>query len=51
VVTGRLAAGRQVHFRSAINDEEPRDDTWIWLAVACVVCLLSEVGALRAFRT
>ena len=47
----RLAGGRGVHFRAATAEQEERDDLWVWLAVACVVCLLGEVVALKMFRT
>ena len=48
----RLAGGRDVKFRSQTQiGAEERDTLWSWLAVACVACLLSEVTALKAFRT
>src|SRR5262249_23144761 len=31
VFQGRLAGGRAVHFRSAVGDDEERDDLWVWL--------------------
>ena len=51
VLTERLAGGRDVGYRSAGGEGDRRDDLWKWLAAACVVCLLSEVGLLLAFRT
>jgi hypothetical protein len=51
VFQGRLAGGRTIHYRSAASAEEKRDTLWIWLAVACVACMLGEVVALKAFRT
>jgi hypothetical protein len=48
----RLAGGRDVRFRShAQVSAEEHDTLWSWLAVACAACLLSEVLALRLFRT
>jgi hypothetical protein len=47
----RLAGGRAIHYRAAAGGEEGRDDVWVWLAVACVACLLGEVVALKSFRT
>jgi hypothetical protein len=48
----RLAGERDVKFRSQsqIGSEE-RDTLWSWLAVACVICLVGEVAALKAFKT
>lgn len=51
VFQGRLAGERAVHFRSAASEEDERDDTWVWLAVACLTCLLAELVVLRLFRT
>ena len=51
VLTERLAGGRPVHFRAAAGEDEERDTAWVWLAVACVACLLGEVLALKLFRT
>jgi len=52
VLTGRLAGGRQVSFRSAAGEgEEPQDRLWTWLAVACLGCLLGELVSLKLFRT
>ncbi len=51
VLKDRLAAGHNVYYQSAAAPEDRRDDAWTWLAVACVVCLLSELGVLLAFRT
>jgi hypothetical protein len=50
VLQGRLAGARRVHVRAATADE-PGDELWTWLAVACVVCLLGELVALKLFRT
>jgi len=51
VIRDRLAAGREVYYRSAAVEEERRDDLWKWFAVACVACLLGELTSLMAFRT
>ena len=51
VMTDRLAGGRDVKYRSALRDEEPRDDLWSWLAVACVGCALTEVFGLKMFKS
>jgi len=51
VLRNRLAAGREVYFRSAGVEEEHRDDFWKWFAVACVVCGLGELTSLIVFRT
>lgn len=52
VLTERLAGGRQIAFRSASGEtDEQQDRIWTWLAVACVVCLLGEMLALKLFRT
>lgn len=50
VLPERLGAGRAVSFHSVSGNEE-RDTWWSALAVACVVCLLGELLALKAFRT
>jgi hypothetical protein len=52
VFQDRLAAGRQIRFHTARNQTgEERDTLWSWLAVACVVCLMGEVLALKVLRT
>jgi hypothetical protein len=50
VVQNRLAAGREVFFRSAVDPSEGRQDAWKWFVVACVLCLVAEVGCLLVFR-
>ncbi|MEX0715506.1 MAG: VWA domain-containing protein [Planctomycetaceae bacterium] len=48
----RLAGDRQVRYRSALAAEDDgADRLWTWLALACAMCLLGEVAALRWFRT
>jgi hypothetical protein len=51
VLPERLAGGRKVHYRAVSGSGEERDDLWVWLAAACVLCGLVELLALRAFRT
>ena len=51
VLTGRLAGGREMHYRGATGEGDRRDDLWKWFAVACVGCLLGELATLLAFRT
>ena len=51
VIRDRLAAGREIYYRSAAAEEERRDDLWKWFAVACVVCGLGELTSLMVFRT
>jgi hypothetical protein len=48
----RMAGGRDVHFRSLSGlGADERDTVWSWLAVACVVCLVGEIAALKGFKT
>lgn len=51
VLTGRLAVGRKTAYRGASDEGRRRDDLWKWFAVACVGCVLGEIGALTVFRT
>jgi hypothetical protein len=51
VLPERLGSGRVVSFHSVTGGDEERDTLWSALAVACVVCLLGELLALKAFRT
>ncbi len=52
VFRDRLSGGREVRFTAVAGREgEERDRLWTWAAVACVVCLLAEVAALKTFRT
>ncbi|MGB6044343.1 MAG: hypothetical protein WBF93_14390, partial [Pirellulales bacterium] len=51
VLTGRLAGERSVQFHSTTDSGQRRDDTWTWFAVACVVCMLGEIVALKAFNS
>ncbi len=47
----RLAGNRTVFYRGAEGQHEQHDDFWKWFGVACVVCMLGEIGSLLAFRT
>jgi hypothetical protein len=49
-LTGRLAAGHAAYYHSAAAAGERRDDLWMWLASACVLCMIGEIGAMIAFR-
>ncbi len=51
VLTDRLAGDRDVNYRSALHPDDPRDDLWSWLAVACLCCALTEVLGLGLFRS
>jgi len=47
----RLSGGRHVTYRSAMDDDESRDEAWTWLAVGCLVFLFVEVLSLRLFKS
>jgi hypothetical protein len=49
--TGRLAGSRTVQFHQTAHGQDRRDDTWTWLAIGCVICMLGEWTALRVFRS
>jgi hypothetical protein len=51
VIRQRLSAGRSVTARSLSSGEQQRDEWWPSLAVACLVCMLLELAALRVART
>lgn len=51
VMTDRLSGGRDVKFRAALREEEPRDNLWSWLALACLGCVLGEVLSLKIFKS
>ncbi len=51
VFQDRLAGGRALSYHAAAADDELRDDLWSWLAAGCVLLLLAELIALKAFRT
>ncbi len=51
VFVGRLSGGRQLQFSAGIGgDQQTQDVTWVWLAAACVGCLLAELLTLKLFR-
>ena len=50
LMTNRLAGGRDVKYRSALQDEDPRDDRWSTLAVLCLLCVFAEFVGLKFFR-
>jgi hypothetical protein len=50
VLTGRLAKGQAAYFRNATAEGERRDDAWMWLAFACALCMIGEVGTMIGFR-
>ena len=51
ILTERLAGGRRIEYRAAIDAPSGTDTAWSWVAAACVVCMLAEFAALRAYRT
>lgn len=51
VLLGRLANGRAVGFRSSNDQHEEEDSIWNWLIVACLFGLMSEIVALRFFKS
>jgi hypothetical protein len=52
VFKDRLSGGRKIDFHSALSDRSQEQDTlWIWLAIACIGCLLLEIATLAWFRT
>jgi hypothetical protein len=51
VLTDRLAGGRHVRFRSAFQDDRPRDDAWTWLAVMSLCFVFAEIIGLRLFKS
>lgn len=52
-VIQRLAGGREVHFdpNGAGGGEDQKDRAWTWALIACTMCMLLEIGVLKAFRT
>jgi hypothetical protein len=50
LVTSRLAGGRDVKYHSALREEDPHDDLWSMLAVACLLCVCAEFVGLKFFR-
>ncbi|MGD9647689.1 MAG: hypothetical protein AB7U73_18400, partial [Pirellulales bacterium] len=50
VLTGRLAAGREVRYFGAGEQSDPVDRGWIWLAGGALCCVVLELVVLRATR-
>ncbi len=51
VLTQRLAGGREVYYRGTDAPGPRRDQSWVYFAVACVLCLFGEVITLLVFKT
>lgn len=52
VFADRLSGGRTLNYTTGrIAGKETQDDLWVWLAVACVGCVVLELLTLRLFRT
>lgn len=51
VFGSRLAGGRTVHFQTAADADEQKDDVWAWILVSCAICMIGELAVLKAFRT
>jgi hypothetical protein len=50
-LAGRGSGERQVHYRMQGDEEEGRDNLWVWLAVGCVGCMLAEIVALKVMKS
>lgn len=51
VLQKRLAGERTIQFQSIENTEGNEIDTmWTWFAIACMLCLMGEIVALKLFR-
>ncbi len=46
-----LSTGGEIEVCSAAGEDDGRDFIWVWLAAACVGCLLLELVVLRVMRT
>ncbi len=46
----RLAGGHATYYRNVSDDSRRRDDFWTWLVMACVLCMVAEIGTMIAFR-
>ncbi len=52
VFEGRLSGGRSLQYAEGTAAAAQEQDTlWVWLAAACVGCVLLELLTLKAFRT
>jgi hypothetical protein len=47
VLTERVSSGRRVGFSTTGDDQQPKDDLWKWMVVACLCGLVAEVVLLR----
>lgn len=51
VFNDRLSGGREISCEETTSlSSEEQDALWVWLAVGCVVCMISELFVLRLFR-
>jgi hypothetical protein len=48
VFSDRLASGRALRVVSADESIDDRDRSWVWLAAACLICMVTEWIGLRA---
>ncbi len=48
---GRISGTRPIGFRTADDEDNNDDSLWNWLIVACILGMLSELSALRWFRS
>jgi hypothetical protein len=46
-LTERVSSGRRVGFSTSGDDQQPKDDLWKWMVVACLCGLVAEVILLR----
>jgi Aerotolerance regulator N-terminal/von Willebrand factor type A domain len=51
VISQKAGAGRAIGYRSAAGSEQDRDSRWAHFAIACVLCMLGELAALKWFKT
>lgn len=53
VLESRLAGGRRVSYSASLTTEstEQQDDTWVWFAAGCLLCMLAEMTILKLFRS
>ena len=48
---GRISGTRRIGFRTADDEDDNDDSLWNWLIVACILGMLSELSALRWYRS
>ncbi|NQU22259.1 MAG: BatA domain-containing protein [Candidatus Nealsonbacteria bacterium] len=46
----KLAGGRSVYYQGSAGEGSQRDDWWMYFTVACVICMLCELGLLLGFK-